>query len=84
MGYVLLAFSTSTYLGIQMLFFYLIIYIIAGLSTWFIVLSIRVKQKGISKKYNKELGDFMLLKSSNSALALSFALTMFSLAGIPP
>lgn len=84
MGYVLLAFSTGTYLGIQMLFFYLIIYIIAGLSTWFIVLSIRVKQKGISKKYNKELGDFMLLKSSNSALALSFALTMFSLAGIPP
>lgn len=84
MGYALLAFSTSTYVGIQMLFFYLIIYTIAGLSTWFIIFSLRVKTKGISNKYNKELGDLVLLKKSNSALAFSFALTMFSIAGIPP
>lgn len=84
MGYVLLAFSTSTYLGVQMLFFYLIIYIIAGLSTWFILLSIRVKKKNLFSKYNKELGDLILLKNSNSALAFAFALTMFSIAGIPP
>jgi len=84
MGYALLAFSTSTYLGVQMLFFYLIIYTIAGLATWFIILSLRVKKKEISNKYNKELGDFILLKKSNPALAFSFALTMFSIAGVPP
>jgi len=84
MGYALIAFSTSTYIGIQMLFFYLIIYIIAGLSTWFIILSLRLKKKGISNKYNKELGDLLLLRKSNSALAFLFALTMFSIAGIPP
>lgn len=84
MGYTLLAFSTGTYVGIQMLFFYLIIYIIAGLSTWFIIFSLRIKQKEFSNKYNKELGDLILLNKSNSALAFSFALTMFSIAGIPP
>jgi NADH-quinone oxidoreductase subunit N len=84
MGYTLLAFSTGTYVGIQMLFFYLIIYIIAGLSTWFIIFSLRIKQKEFSNKYNKELGDMILLNKSNSALAFSFALTMFSIAGIPP
>jgi hypothetical protein len=40
-----------------MLFFYLIIYIIAGLCTWFgYFTSLRIKKK-ISNKYNKELGD---------------------------
>jgi NADH-quinone oxidoreductase subunit N len=84
MGYVLIAFSTSTYIGIQMLFFYLIIYIIAGLCTWSIILFLRLRQKGLVNKYNKELGDLVLLRRSNPALAFSFALTMFSIAGIPP
>lgn len=84
MGYALIAFSTSTYLGIQMLFFYLVIYIIAGLCTWSIILSLRLKKKSLGNKYNKELGDLVLLKKSNSALAFAFALTMFSIAGIPP
>lgn len=84
MGYVLVAFSTSTHTGIQMLFFYLIVYILAGLITWFIVLSLRLKKKDKSNKYNKELGDLASLRKSNSTLAFSFALTMFSIAGIPP
>lgn len=84
MGYILIAFSTSTYVGIQMLFFYLIIYIIAGLSTWSIILFLRLKKKILGNKYNKELGDLVLLKKSNPALAFSLALTMFSVAGIPP
>ena len=84
MGYALIAFSTSTYLGIQMLFFYLIIYIIAGLCTWFIILSLRLKKKSIGNKYNKELGDLIALKKSNPAIAFSLAVTMFSIAGIPP
>jgi NADH-quinone oxidoreductase subunit N len=84
MGYVLLSFSTSTYFGIQMLFFYLIVYIIAGLATWSIILFLRLKKKDLGNKYNKELGDLVLLKKSNPALAFSLALTMFSVAGIPP
>jgi NADH-quinone oxidoreductase subunit N len=84
MGYILIAFSTVSYVGIQMLFFYLILYIVAGLCTWSIILFLRLKKKGLGNKYNKELGDLVLLRRSNPALAFSFALTMFSIAGIPP
>lgn len=84
MGYALIVFSTACSLGILMLFFYLIIYIIAGLSTWSTILLLRLKKTNFKNKYNKELGDLVLLKKSNPALAFSFALTMFSTAGIPP
>ena len=85
MGYALLAFNSSIkFLGIEMLFFYLVIYILAGLCTWFIILSLTLKNKSNINKYNKELGDLVLLHKSNSALAIAFALTMFSIAGIPP
>lgn len=84
MGYILLAFSTNNFIGVEMLFFYLIIYVIVGLAVWFIILAIRVKQKTLSNKYNKELGDLAALNKANPALAFAFALTMFSLAGIPP
>lgn len=43
-----------------------------------------IKKKNLGNKYNKELGDLVLLKKSNPALAFSLALTMFSVAGIPP
>lgn len=85
MGYALLSFSTlHQILGFEMLFFYLVIYIIAGLATWFIIMSLNLKTKNLTNKYSKELGDLVSLHKSNAALALAFALTMFSLAGIPP
>lgn len=85
MGYALLAFSTiNPMIGFEMLFFYLVIYIIAGLATWFIIMALTLKTKNLTNKYNKELGDLVSLHKSNAALALSFALTMFSIAGIPP
>jgi NADH-quinone oxidoreductase subunit N len=85
MGYTLVAFSmNNNFFAIQMVFFYLIIYIIAGLATWSIILFLRLKTKTLRKKYNKELGELALLSKSNSALAFSFAITMFSIAGIPP
>jgi NADH-quinone oxidoreductase subunit N len=84
MGYALLSLSTLTSLGIQMLFFYLVIYIIAGLCTWGIVLSLRLKASKTNNKYSKELGDLVLLNKSNPSLAFVFAITMFSIAGIPP
>jgi NADH-quinone oxidoreductase subunit N len=84
MGYVLLAFSAfHKSLGLEMMFFYLIIYILAGFCTWFIIMNLRLKNKNINKQ-SLELSSLTLLSKSNSALALSFALTMFSIAGIPP
>nr|YP_009329942.1 NADH dehydrogenase subunit 2 [Didymosphenia geminata]API83129.1 NADH dehydrogenase subunit 2 [Didymosphenia geminata] len=84
MGYGLFALGTSNTLGIQMLFFHLVIYMISGLCTWSIFLFIRLKTKKNSNKYNKELCDIALLRKSNPALAFALALTMFSISGIPP
>lgn len=84
MGYALLAMSTATYLGIQMVLFYMVIYMISGLCIWSIFLFLRLKQKNSVSKYNKELGDFVLLRKSNMPISFALALTMFSLAGIPP
>jgi NADH-quinone oxidoreductase subunit N len=84
MGYALLALGTSTVIGIQMLFFHIIIYMISGLCTWSILIFLRLRKKSSSNKYNKELSDLALLRKSNPALAIAFSLTMFSIAGIPP
>lgn len=84
MGYILLAFSAfNQFLGIEMMLFYLIVYIFSGLCMWFIILNLRLKNKNLNKN-NLELSSLTLLSKSNSALAFSFALTMFSIAGIPP
>jgi NADH-quinone oxidoreductase subunit N len=84
MGYALLALGTGINIGVEMLFFHLIIYMISGLCTWSILLLLRLKNKKSTNKYNKELGDLALLQKSNPALAFAFSLTMFSIAGIPP
>ena len=84
MGYALLAFSAGTRFGAEMLLFYLVIYTLSGLGVWFVILSTQMKRKRYTDKFSKELGDLVLLRKSNPALALSLTLTMFSIAGIPP
>jgi len=84
MGYSLIAFSTSTYMGVQMLIFYMVIYMMSGLAIWSIFLLLKIKKNKSLAKYNKELGDFALLKKSNPAMSFALSLTMFSIAGIPP
>jgi NADH-quinone oxidoreductase subunit N len=84
MGYGVITLGTSTNVGIQMLFFHLIIYIISGLCTWSIILLLRLKTRFPTNKYNKELCDLALLRKSNPALAFALTLTMFSIAGVPP
>jgi NADH-quinone oxidoreductase subunit N len=86
MGYVLLAFTSliGKRFVVETIFFYLVIYIIAGLSTWFIIFSLILKTKKFTNKFNKELGDLVSLHKSNSALAIALTVTMFSIAGIPP
>jgi hypothetical protein len=83
-GYLLLSFSTGNVEGAQMMFYYLVIYMISGLCFWSVYLFLRQKRTGYFNKSNKELGDLVLLKESNPMLALIMSITLFSIAGIPP
>ena len=83
-GYLLLSFSTGNVEGILMMFYYLAIYMISGLSFWAVYLFLIQKRDIYYNKNNKELGDLILLKESNPMLAFILAMTLFSLAGIPP
>jgi NADH:ubiquinone oxidoreductase subunit 2 (subunit N) len=83
-GYLLLSFSTGNVEGIQMMFYYLVIYMISTVCFWAVYLFLRQKKNSYFNKSNKELGDLVLLKESNPMLALILALTLFSIAGIPP
>ena len=83
MGYLIIAFSSGSYDGFQMLFCYLIVYMCSGLSIWSIYMLTRLKKKDHLKQ-NKDLADFVLLSKSNYMLAFIFMTTLFSIAGIPP
>lgn len=83
MGYTLIAFTTGTFEGIQMLFCYLFLYMIAGLCIWSIFLVLRLKYK-YTKKQNKDLADLNLLSKSNKIVALFFSVVLLSIAGLPP
>lgn len=83
-GYLLLSLSTNTLEGVQLMLYYLIIFMVAGLCFWSIFLIVKRKQNFYFEKHNKELGDFVLLKNSNPLLCFIFAITLFSIAGIPP
>jgi NADH:ubiquinone oxidoreductase subunit 2 (subunit N) len=83
-GYLLLSFSTGNLEGMQMMFYYLIIYMVSGLAFWSVYLFLRQKRSSYFNKANKELGDLVLLNESNPMLAFILAITLFSMAGIPP
>lgn len=83
-GYLMLSFSTGSVEGIQMMFYYLVIYMISSLCFWSVYLFLIQKRHHYSNKNNKELGDFVLLKESNPMLCLILVMTLFSIAGIPP
>lgn len=83
MGYTLIAFSTGTFEGMQILFCYLFLYMIAGLFIWSIFLVLQLKHKYI-KKQNKDLADLNSLNKSNNILALFFSTVLLSIAGLPP
>lgn len=83
-GYLMLSFSTGNLEGMQMMFYYLVIYMVSGLAFWSVYLFLRQKRSFYFSKSNKELGDLVLLNQSNPMLALILAITLFSIAGIPP
>lgn len=83
-GYLLLSFSSGNTEGVQLMFYYLVIYMISGLCFWSVYMFIRQKRSRYFDKTNKELGDLVLLKKSNPMLAFILSITLFSIAGIPP
>ena len=83
MGYTLVAFSTGTFEGMQTLFCYLFLYMLASLCIWSIFLVLQLKYK-YTKKQNKDLADLNLLNKSNNILALFFSTVLLSIAGFPP
>jgi NADH-quinone oxidoreductase subunit N len=86
-GYTLIGFATGTTLGIQGLLLYMVIYIIMTLNIFSLVLAIR--KEGDTKDSTKEaqvkyITDLGSLSKTNPVLAITLAITLFSMAGIPP
>ncbi len=83
MGYCVVAFSSGSTEGLQMLICYLIIYTISGLCIWSILLNTQLKTH-YSNKQNKDLGDFAQLSKSNPMLSFITTICLLSMAGLPP
>lgn len=83
MGYLLISFTTGSFEGVQVLFSYIVIYMISGLCIFSVFVLTRIKKNYI-KKQNKDFGDFIMLNKSNQVLALVLATSLFSVAGLPP
>jgi proton-translocating NADH-quinone oxidoreductase chain N len=81
-GFLLLGFATGTFIGLQSLLFYLVIYTIMILNIWSILISLEIK----NKKYRqiRYINDLQGLVKTDPLLAYTFAINMFSMAGIPP
>lgn len=84
MGYAIASFSTGTFEGIQMLFCYLFIYMVAGLCLWSCVISLRLTKSDNLNKHNKDLGELSLLRKSNPIISFILLICLLSLAGLPP
>ena len=82
MGYILMGFSTNTAEGVQSIFSYILIYMLAGSCIWAVFVILRIKAS--YKKKNKDLSDISSLIKSNSLLAIIFSIVLFSIAGFPP
>jgi proton-translocating NADH-quinone oxidoreductase chain N len=81
-GFLLLGFATGTFIGLQSLLFYLIIYTIMMLNIWSILISLNIKNK--KYKQIRYINDLQGLVKTDPLLAYTFAINMFSMAGIPP
>jgi proton-translocating NADH-quinone oxidoreductase chain N len=83
-GYLLAGFACGTVEGIQALLIYLVVYIFMNVNLFAFLLC------GIRREHTQQLArakyitDFTFLAKSNPFLALTFTVTMFSMAGIPP
>jgi len=79
-GYLLVGFSTGTLEGIYAMLIYSIIYIVMTLNAWTFILSTELESKGRGT-YFTDLG---YLSRINPLLAITFTMTLLSMAGVPP
>lgn len=87
-GFMLLALAINTEQSIDSFLFYLIQYIITNLNIFFILLAISYIKFDLN--LNKEITDIKYIKdlqglfAMNPLLSLTFSISLFSMAGIPP
>ena len=80
-GYMLIGIASATPEGIQSLLLYIIVYIIMSITIFSILLSLYDNKNTIKIKYISELTG---LSKENGVLAITLAITVLSMAGIPP
>ncbi|MCE2510082.1 MAG: NADH-quinone oxidoreductase subunit NuoN [Alphaproteobacteria bacterium] len=78
-GYALVGLAAGTETGVRGVLIYMAIYLFMNVGTFCCILAMR--QKG---RMTEEISDLAGLAKTNPALALAFAIFMFSMAGIPP
>jgi proton-translocating NADH-quinone oxidoreductase chain N len=81
-GFLLLGFATGTFIGLQCLFFYLVIYTITILNIWAIFISLEINNKRY--RHLRYINDLQGLVKTDPLLAYTLAINMFSMAGVPP
>lgn len=83
-GYLLAGFACGTVEGIQALLIYLFIYVFMNLNLFALILCGMRRDNVQTVPRMKFITDFAFAAKTNPILAVTFTITMFSMAGIPP
>lgn len=79
-GYLLVGCSTGTTEGITSMLVYTVIYIVMTLNAWTLILSLELESHGRGTYFT----DLSYLSRINPLLAITFTMTLLSMAGVPP
>jgi NADH-quinone oxidoreductase subunit N len=79
-GYMMMGFASGSVEGIQGILLYLFVYSIMSVYVWTFILALENRQGGRALYFTDLAG----LGQQHPMLALGFAITMFSMAGVPP
>ena len=82
-GYILISYSTGTIEGVQMIYFYIIVYMISSFGLWSFLVLLKRKHRYVATS-SKTLADFSALFNSNKMIAIILATIILSIAGVPP
>lgn len=77
-GFILLGFATGSFASFYSSFIYIILYIFMSINTFTFILSV------YSSHQYKYFADLLAFAKYHPVLAITFSLTLFSIAGIPP
>lgn len=83
-GYLLVGFASANIEGIQSFLLYIIVYIVMNIIAFSIILSGTRHTKNHMISHLKYITDLAYLAKTNPVLAVTFTVTMFSMAGVPP